>query len=297
MDIQTRSENPFQAGQDLEGQDQEWVAKAVGGDRKALEALLGRHQPWIYNLAFRMTMVPQDAEDVTQEVLVKVLTKLGTYDPEKGAFRTWLYRIVTNHVLNMKARGYESHITDFDTYYSFVDTVPDQEPDDTPETALVVEDLKIGCVLGTLLCLDRQQRVAFILAIGFGATDRVGSEVLGISKDAFRKQLSRARERLRQFMSGKCGLVNPEAPCRCRKKVKTFIDSGAYKVDALNYLTPERPAMKEIVERVKERFNEEMGGAIDDLFRDHPFYAGVDAVPVLQEILDEPGFDDIFALS
>ena len=161
---------PFQTGGTAEAKDQQLVAAAVGGDQAALEALINRHHPWIYNLALRMVMVPADAEDVTQEVLVKILTKLGSYDPEKGAFRTWLYRVVTNHVLNMKARGYEEAITDFDAYYSFVDRVPDQEPEDTPETALIAEDLKIGCVMGTLLCLDRTQRLTFILAVAFGAT-------------------------------------------------------------------------------------------------------------------------------
>lgn len=147
--------NPFGLDGTGDATDQELVSAAVGGDQGALEALIERHQPWIYNIAFRMVMVPEDAEDVTQEVLIKILTKLGSYDSEKGAFRTWTYRIVTNHVLNMKARGYEDAITGFDTYYSFVEQVPDREPEDTPETSLITEDLKIGCVMGTLLCLDR----------------------------------------------------------------------------------------------------------------------------------------------
>ena len=140
--------NPFLEKAEGEATDQTLVAEAVEGDQGALEALITRHQPWIYNLALRMVMVPQDAEDVTQEVLVKVLTKLGSYDPEKGTFRTWLYRVVTNHALNMKTRGYEAHISGFDSYYSFVEKVPDQEPDGSPESALIEEDLKIGCVMG-----------------------------------------------------------------------------------------------------------------------------------------------------
>ncbi len=159
----TNVRNPFCSEDGDDAVDQELVAAAVDGDREALETLVVRHQPWIYNLAFRMVMVPQDAEDVTQEVLVKVLTKLGSYDAEKAAFRTWLYRIVTNHVLNMKARGYEEAITGFDAYYSFVEQIPDTEPDDSPEMAMITGDLKIGCVMGTLLCLDRTQRLAFIL--------------------------------------------------------------------------------------------------------------------------------------
>jgi RNA polymerase sigma factor (sigma-70 family) len=281
----------------MEAKDRQLVAAAVGGDQEALAALVNRHSPWIYNLALRMVMVPADAEDVTQEVLIKILTKLGSYDSGKGAFRTWLYRVVTNHVLNMKARGYEEAITDFDAYYSFVDQVPDQDPEDTPETALITEDLKIGCVMGTLLCLERTQRLAFILAVGFGATDTLGSEVLGLSKAAFRKHLSRARSKLRHYMSDNCGLVNPDARCRCRKKVKAFVDSGAYSADSLHYLVPDRPAMKEIVARLKDRYEEEVDTRLQELFRSHPFYLGKDMIPWLQDLLGTPEFEDIFTLN
>lgn len=286
-------ENPFVSDAGQEETDRALVNAAVRGDRGALEALVRRHQPWIYNLAFRMVMVPAEAEDVTQDILVKFLTKLSSYDPESGAFRTWLYRIVVNHALNMKSRGYEQHITGFATYYNFVDQVPNQDPDDNPETALMTEDLKIGCVMGTLLCLDRKQRLAFILAVGFGATDVVGSEVLGISRDAFRKTLSRARGKLREYMNGNCGVVNPEAPCRCRKKIKSFIDSGAYSVDRLNFVAPDRPRMSEMTGEFQDDFSTEMTEPILALHREHPFYEGKDLVPWLQEVLERPGFQEL----
>jgi len=77
------------------------VARAKGGDREALEALVRRHQAWIYNIALRMLYHPQDAEDATQEILIKALTRLSSFEG-RSSFRTWLYRIVVNHVLNMK---------------------------------------------------------------------------------------------------------------------------------------------------------------------------------------------------
>ncbi len=67
--------------------------------------LVTRHQRWIYNIVLRMIYLPQDAEDITQEILIKLITKLSTFKGD-SRFRTWLYRIVVNHVLNMKrARG------------------------------------------------------------------------------------------------------------------------------------------------------------------------------------------------
>ena len=106
--------NPFVETSGPEATDHEIIAKAVAGDRAALEALVVRHQPWIYNIAFRMVLVPEDSEDVTQEILVKMITKLSTFDSSKAAFRTWLYRIVANHVINMKKVGSEPHVTSFD---------------------------------------------------------------------------------------------------------------------------------------------------------------------------------------
>lgn len=290
-------DNPFQGGQAAEATDRSLAAAAVNGDRGALERLVRRHHPWIYNIAFRMVMVPAEAEDVTQDVLVKVLTKLSSYDPEKGAFRTWLYRVVTNHVLNMKSRGYEAHITDFDSYYSFVDQVPDRDPEDTPEMALVTEDLKIGCVMGTLLCLNRNQRLAFILTVGFGVTDVVGAELMEISRDAFRKNLSRGREKLRKYMGGKCGLVNPEAPCRCRNKIQTFVDSGAYSMEKLDFLAPNRPRMNEIVGEVEDRFREKVFEPYAELFRAHPFYQGEDLVRWLQDLLEDPELRSVIEMN
>ena len=63
-----------------EGRDQELVRLIKGGSRAALEDLVGRHQSWIYNLALRMVHHPADAEDATQEILIKLLTKLSTFD-------------------------------------------------------------------------------------------------------------------------------------------------------------------------------------------------------------------------
>ena len=92
--------NPFSEVAGSDATDAELVEQAKNGDRTALEKLVLRHQAWIYNIAVRMVFQPHDAEEVTQEVLVKVITKLSTFKGESKV-RTWLYRIAANHVLNM----------------------------------------------------------------------------------------------------------------------------------------------------------------------------------------------------
>src|SRR3954452_16494788 len=116
--------NPFAEVAEGGPTDAELVEKAQSGDRTALEKLVLRHQAWIYNIAVRMVFQPQDAEEVTQEVLVKVITKLGTFKGE-SSFRTWLYRIAANHVLNMKRRSAEAKVTTFADYGAAIGSTPD----------------------------------------------------------------------------------------------------------------------------------------------------------------------------
>ena len=82
------------------------VAAAVGGDRQALEELLRMVADDVRRLAQRMLWHPEDAEDATQEILVKVATRLSTF---RGTARvtTWVHRIAVNHLLTTRRRRAE----------------------------------------------------------------------------------------------------------------------------------------------------------------------------------------------
>src|SRR5438309_6038631 len=116
--------NPFREVAESGSVDAELVGQAKNGDRAALEKLILRHQAWIYNIAVRMVFQPHDAEEVTQEVLIKVITKLSTFTGE-SQFRTWLYRIVANHVLNMKRHRAETRATSFADFGVAINSTPD----------------------------------------------------------------------------------------------------------------------------------------------------------------------------
>ncbi|MEO0341781.1 MAG: sigma-70 family RNA polymerase sigma factor [Bacteroidota bacterium] len=79
------------------------VSRALEGDRKAMDELIHLHQPFIYNVAWKMVDDPNDALDLTQETLLKVITKLAQFK-FSSSFRTWLYRIVVNEFLQSKRR-------------------------------------------------------------------------------------------------------------------------------------------------------------------------------------------------
>src|ERR1700756_4605131 len=115
--------NPFSEVAETGSVDAELVEQAKNGDRSALERLVLRHQAWIYNIALRMVFRPQDAEEVTQEVLIKAITRLSIFQGD-SQFRTWLYRITANHVLNMKRRGGEMQPLTFSGYADAINETP-----------------------------------------------------------------------------------------------------------------------------------------------------------------------------
>src|SRR3989304_10367475 len=129
----TGNPNPFTDVAAGEGRDRELVRLAKGGSRADLEELVVCHQTWIYNLALRMVHHPEDAKDATQEVLIKLFTRLSTFDG-RSSLRTWLYRIVINHLLNMKRSRAASRELTFAQY--------GQNLDDTPDAELQLPDLK-----------------------------------------------------------------------------------------------------------------------------------------------------------
>src|ERR1700758_4052618 len=107
-------------------EDQSLVLRARSGDRQALEDLVHRHQAWIYNIAVRMLHHPQDAEDATQEILIKVLTRLSSFEG-RSSFRTWLSLLLGNHVLNMTRGRVEPPSMDFAYYGAAIDNPPELE--------------------------------------------------------------------------------------------------------------------------------------------------------------------------
>jgi len=296
--------NPFSESiktKNTEGpEDSELVIKAVRGDKKSLEVLIKRHQAWIYNISMKMVWDPSDAEDVTQEVLIKIITKLSTFRGE-SSFRTWLYRITANHVINMRKRKKESEYHSFKKYGNQILNSPDTDLPDknnfSVDTELLIEETKIGCMNAMLLCLDRSQRLVFILGSMFGIDDNTGSEILEISRDNFRQKLSRARRDMSNFMSNKCGLMDKKNPCHCNKKTKLMIDAGHVNPDKLLFTRERIHSIESIANKRKESMSNLIEEKAVKLFREHPFQDSPDFVKSIIQILESKDFRNIFNLS
>src|SRR4051794_776982 len=132
------------ADENPEAPDEALVSLSLEGDRDALAALVRRHQRWIYNLAFRMLSNHADAEDAAQEILLKIATRLGSFE-NRSAFRTWAYRIATNHLLDRTATKAELTVSGFACFSGFLErSKDDQAP--PAEHHYLVEEAKQTCL-------------------------------------------------------------------------------------------------------------------------------------------------------
>jgi RNA polymerase sigma factor (sigma-70 family) len=281
--------NPFRDSSP-ETKDETLVEEARAGSRDSLERLLARHQPWIYNLSLRMLCNHQDAEDATQDVLIKVLKGLATFRAE-SAFRTWLYRIAVNHLLNVKKERWNAGepICSFDAAAGGLRQTPDLDLPD-PKTlpvpiAILVEEAKISCSLGTLLCLDGRQRLAFVLAELFGVSDEVGGQILDVTPVNFRQILSRARRDLYEYLRGNCSLVNPDAVCTCARKTQAFVKGGFVDPERLTFTSGYRRRVREVADERMNELLEAYARVGADVYRGHPFYERDEQVVRLREAL------------
>lgn len=139
------------------------VSMAKEGDKKALEELVLRIQDKIYGLALRMLYNPSDAEDASREILLKIVTHLGTFRGE-SSFSTWMYRVAANHLLTMRKRRAELRAVSFEEYGESCDLKSAEdwrESQSEPLQDLYVEEIRISCLQGLLLCLDREHRLVF----------------------------------------------------------------------------------------------------------------------------------------
>lgn len=284
--------NPLAAEPLTDPDDRARVLRAKAGDRAALEELVARHQAWIYNIAIRMLYHPQDAEDATQEILVKALTGLSSYEG-RSSFRTWLYRIAVNHVLNTKRGRLEPPTMSFGCYAHGLDRTPDLDlPDQSSmpvDVRLLVDEARLSCTAGMLLCLDRGQRLVYILGEIFEVTDVVGAELLEVSRESFRQRLARARRDLHNFMNERCGLVNRANPCRCAKKTRGFMQAGYVDPNNLLFARGRIEQVREVMQtKAAELTTLEVQHA--EIFRQHPFHATSNLVPALRRLLAGPDF-------
>lgn len=279
-------ENPF-SKQYSDFEDIKLVRLGIKGDKNALQNLIVRHQLFVYNLALKMTNSTQDAEDLTQEAFIKAITGLSKFQG-KSNFRTWLYRITVNHFLNTKKRKSEYSVVNFESYFNSIDSMPSSELNEQEQSELkeTIEELRISCTTGMLMCLSKEQRMVYVLGELFDIDHNMGSEILEISPGNFRVKLMRARKDIYQWMNNKCGLVNKDNPCRCSKKTKGYVKAGKVDPNNLQFNTRYQSKIKDLSRNNAVEITDTVEELNRNVFKDHPMQDPIKAPKIINEIFN-----------
>ena len=203
------------------------IVLALGGDLNALEAILKEIQDPIYRLALRMLGNPADAQDASQEVLLKVTTSLASFRGD-SQFSTWVHRIAVNHLLSElrqkapKTSSFDEIARDLEQGMAYGAT----QAEASSEDSAVAFEVFVSCTQRLLSALDVDDRVAYVLGDLCDIPGAQAAEVLNITPAAFRQRLSRARGLLTSFVDARCGVANPANACRCAKQVPAALAVG-----------------------------------------------------------------------
>lgn len=176
----------------------------------------------------------EDAEDATQEILIRIVTRLTQFD-FRSKLKTWAFRVAVNYILDVKKSAVERLHLSFESFAQDLTEGLGMEAPDETEYSLLIEEVKVGCSLGMLQCLDRPHRLAYVLGEIFEMSGSEAAEVLEVSPDLFRKRLQHARAAILNFTRHHCGLVSDAAACSCNRQVPAALRAGKVRADACNY--------------------------------------------------------------
>ena len=188
-------------------QEQELLDRCLAGEDSAWEALLRAYTRKIYNLCYRFTGRMEEAEDVTQEVFIKVFQTLKTYQAAQGSFATWLNRVARNHLVDHYRRARKDRVTS-----SLEDelTEAEQKPSEHMEPTGQVESRERREVLQMALDkLSPDLREAVILRDLHDLDYEEIAQVLRVPQGTVKSRINRGRLELGRVLKRMEGMRGP----------------------------------------------------------------------------------------
>ena len=265
------------------------IEQATAGDRSALETVLAGVQDLVFNLSLRMLGTFHDAEDASQDILLKVMTHLSSFKGE-SAFTTWVFRIAVNHLKDYKKHMFAQFPLSFEFYGDDIRNGKIQDVPDLTQNidlSILAEELKLSCTNVMLQCLEPESRCIFILGTMFRVDSRIAGDILGITPEAYRQRLSRVRKKMAAFLSEYCGEYGQGA-CHCVHRVNYAIQNHRITPDRLDF-TAAKPSDAAAVTAAMEE--------IDGYSQQFSFcraYQSTDRLKrMLQDFLNGPAFSTI----
>ncbi len=249
---------------------EELAERAASGDSEALSQLVEEVQHSVYKLALRFLGHPEDAKDASQEILVRLITNLGSFEG-RSQFMTWAYTVAVRQLMRTRKRQVESSVKDAETFAAFLDQGM-SDRDFTAEEAeykLLCAEVRLSCTYGMLLCLSRPLRASYILGDAMGVPDTVAAEICGISRAAQRQRLARARQTMRSIIANRCGLIDAANPCRCGRQIEASLSFGIMKRDELPFIEHAEGTIEiETIERAADQLDTAL--AMSEVYRSDP---------------------------
>jgi RNA polymerase sigma factor (sigma-70 family) len=254
----------------------ELAERAAAGDSDALSRLVEEVQHPVYRLALRFLGHPEDARDASQEILIRLITHLGSFEG-RSRFMTWVYSVAVRQLMRTRKRRHESSIRDAETFAAMLDRgLADRDfTAEEAEYRMLSAEVRISCTYGMLLCLSRPLRASYILGDALGLSDTLAAEICGISRAAQRQRLARARRTMRTIIADRCGLIDAANPCRCGRQIEGSIAAGILDRENPLFVTQPRtdsgPIETGTIERAAEQLD--LALAMSEVYRSDPAFA------------------------
>lgn len=178
--------------------DSELISRAAGGDTTAFQMLVEKHRSMVYRVAYQFAGNHHDAEDIAQEVFIKVYRSLERFRQD-AQLSSWMYRIVMNACIDHRRRHSPAGAAPFgeEAEYKMLNT-PEENPG--PEDRAYAGEL--GQVLETEISrLPKGQRIVFVMRHHQGLKLSEIANALGLAEGTVKRQLHAAVHRLRQVLS------------------------------------------------------------------------------------------------
>ncbi|MEL6309617.1 MAG: sigma-70 family RNA polymerase sigma factor [Chloroflexota bacterium] len=172
-----------------------WIQRAQNGDQNAYAQLYNHYAAGIYRLCYGIVLNKQDAEDVVQESFVYAFKNLHQYDPNKSAFKTWLYTIAVSRCRNTYRRKRLPTVDLSQILQLQISGAPEQ----TPEAAMARSE-SIDAIQRALVQLSPKLREAIVLRYGHGLTFREIADIMECPAKTAESRVRLAHNKLKELL-------------------------------------------------------------------------------------------------
>ncbi len=191
-------------------QDLELLQRCLAGENSAWEALLRAYTRKIYSLCYRFTGRSEAAEDLTQEVFIKISQTLRTFDAAQGSFSTWLHRVARNHLVDHYRRTKKDKITD--SIEDDLETIQEKPTPSTGPAGLVEARERKELLQRGLDQLSPDLREAVVLRDLQDLDYAEIAQVLGVPEGTVKSRINRGRLELARVLKRMEGWKGPGEP-------------------------------------------------------------------------------------